>query len=112
MFPTQLSGAYWLETPVMEHETGCRCSGTREPQPELRDRWVPDVRTVMLCIEGATVIFGEQPPGPEAWPAPQAADAGGIASSRGMSWVTSCRFPLVRVTASALRARLRCATTP
>ncbi|MGW7207580.1 hypothetical protein [Streptomyces sp. NPDC054837] len=29
----QLSGAYWLETPVVEHATGWRCSGTREPQP-------------------------------------------------------------------------------
>jgi hypothetical protein len=56
-FPTQLSGACWLESPVMEHATGCRCSGTREPQPELRDRRVPDARTIMLCIAGATVVI-------------------------------------------------------
>lgn len=73
----------------MEHATGCRCSDTREPQPELRNHRVPDARTVMLYTAGATVNVGEQPPGPEAWSAPQAADAGGTASSRSMSWVTS-----------------------
>ncbi|MEV3951738.1 hypothetical protein AB0K57_29505 [Streptomyces halstedii] len=56
-FPTQLSGAYWLESPVMEHATGCRCPGTHEPQPELRSRRVPEARTIMLCIAGATVII-------------------------------------------------------
>lgn len=56
-FPTQLSGAYWLESLVSEHATGCRCSGTRDPQPELRDRRVPEARTIMLCIAGATVVI-------------------------------------------------------
>ncbi|RPK92277.1 hypothetical protein EES46_09520 [Streptomyces sp. ADI98-10] len=56
-FPTQLSGAYWLASPVMEHATGCRCSGTRDPQPELRDRRVPEARTVMLRIAGATAVI-------------------------------------------------------
>lgn len=41
----------------MEHATGCRCSGTRDPQPELRDRQGPEARTVMLCIAGATVVI-------------------------------------------------------
>ncbi|MEE4495070.1 hypothetical protein [Streptomyces sp. BE230] len=41
----------------MEHATGCRCSVTREPHPELRDRRVPEVRTILLCIAGATVVM-------------------------------------------------------
>ncbi|MFH9474439.1 hypothetical protein [Streptomyces globisporus] len=56
MFPTQLSGVYWLESPVMEHAPGCRCSGTRDLQPELRGRRVPGARTFMLCIAGATMV--------------------------------------------------------
>lgn len=55
---------------MMEHAPGCLCSGAREPQPELQNCRAPDARTVMLCTAGATVNFGEQLPGPEAWPAP------------------------------------------
>ncbi|MFD7862217.1 hypothetical protein [Streptomyces sp. NPDC059783] len=51
----QLRGSYWMDSPFLSHGPGCACGGAREATSALARRRVPAVRTVMLCIAGATV---------------------------------------------------------
>ncbi|AJE81589.1 hypothetical protein SLNWT_1213 [Streptomyces albus] len=44
-----------MDSPFLSHGAGCACGGTREATSAPARRRVPAVRTVMLCIAGATV---------------------------------------------------------